>query len=102
MDIVGRAVDPVETGMRELAFDEFGRREEINVATRIKLTDYWSVHAEYRRDLGEKDDLFAGFGLRYEDECFELLTAFERRFTRDRDVEPTTNLIFRIRLKNLG
>ena len=87
---------------RELAFDEFGRREEINVATRIKLTDYWSVHAEYRRDLGEKDDLFAGFGLRYEDECFELLTAFERRFTRDRDVEPTTNLIFRIRLKNLG
>lgn len=87
---------------REPAIGEIDRREEIHVAARVKLTDYWSAQGEFRRDLSENDNLFAGIGLRYVDECFDFLTAFERRFTRDRDVEPSTNLIFRIRFKNLG
>ena len=94
---------------RELANNELGqpeeiqpRREEIHASARVKLTEYWSAQGEFRRDLSEDDNLFAGIGLRYIDECFDFLAGFERRFTRDRDVEPSTNLIFRIRFKNLG
>lgn len=87
---------------QELSIDKFDRREEIHASARVKLTNRWSAQGEFRRDISENDNLFAGIGLRYVDECFDFLTAFERRFTRDRDVEPTTNIVFRIRLKNLG
>ncbi|MCG8693348.1 MAG: hypothetical protein MI806_19260, partial [Minwuiales bacterium] len=87
---------------RELAVDELTSREEINIQARAKITKHWSVLGEYRRDLAESEDLFAGGGFQYLDECFDMRLFVERKFTRDRDVEPTTNVTFRVRLKHFG
>lgn len=87
---------------RELAVDELTSREEINIQARAKITEHWSVLGEYRRDLAESEDLFAGGGVQYLDECFDMRLFVERKFTRDRDVEPTTNVTFRVRLKHFG
>ncbi|MFT3808995.1 MAG: hypothetical protein QM698_03690 [Micropepsaceae bacterium] len=42
------------------------------------------------------------FGVAYEDECSFFEFGFRRRFTRDRDAEPSTTFILSVRLKALG
>ena len=88
---------------RELTADELTSREEINFRGRLQVTRYWAVDANSRRDLsGEGDTLDYGFGLMYEDECFIFVARFERDFTADRDVQPSTSLNFKIRLKRVS
>ncbi len=87
---------------KELALSEFTRREEINVEARAKITKYWSILAEHRRDLEENEAIFTSAGIQYADECFDIRFQFERKNTRDRDVEESTNFGLRIRLKNLS
>lgn len=78
-------------------------REEIYLLGRAQLTPYWSFTAQGRRDLTADGGMInAGAGLRYEDECLIFEVAFERDFTRDRDVEPSTNVNFRVVLKQLN
>jgi hypothetical protein len=38
----------------------------------------------------------------YENECLNISVDFDRDFTRDRDVQPSTSFTLRIRLKSLG
>jgi LPS-assembly protein len=88
---------------RELTADELTSREEINFRGRLQVTRYWAVDTNTRRDLsGDGDTLDYGFGIMYEDECFIFSSRFERDFTADRDVQPSTSLNFKIRLKHLG
>jgi LPS-assembly protein len=82
--------------------DQLDEREEIFLSTRLRLNRYWSLSASGRRDLADDRTISAGTGLRYEDECLIFEVAFERDFTRDRDVEPSTNLNFRVVLKGLN
>ena len=87
----------------ELAFDDFGSREEINLEGRIRFAKYWTFNANHRRDLtSDGGALETGFGLRYADECIDIAVAYEEKFTRDRDVEPTKNFLLRVRLLRLG
>lgn len=88
---------------RELTTDELTSREEINFRGRLQVTRYWAVDTNTRRDFsGDGDTLDYGFGIMYEDECFIFLSRFERDFTADRDIQPSTSLNFKIRLKHLG
>ncbi|WP_417457002.1 LPS-assembly protein LptD [Kordiimonas sp.] len=41
-------------------------------------------------------------GLSYTNECIELGLRWRETFTQDRDVEPGTSIMFRLKLKNLG
>ena len=41
-------------------------------------------------------------GVSYSNECIELGLRWRETFTRDRDVEPGTSIMFRLKLKNLG
>ncbi|WP_417448842.1 LPS-assembly protein LptD [Kordiimonas sp.] len=41
-------------------------------------------------------------GVSYINECIELGLRWRETFTRDRDVEPGTSIMFRLKLKNLG
>ena len=67
------------------------------------MTEYWRLLAYDRRDLtGDGGTLNAGGSIVYEDECFLFTFQANRRFTRDRDVEPETTLLFRIQFKYLG
>jgi LPS-assembly protein len=81
----------------------FMDREEINLNARLKLTDNWQITANSRRDLTEDGGtLKTGLGLRYENECVIFTVQATRNFTRDRDIEPETNVLFRVQLKHLG
>lgn len=88
---------------RELTADELTDGEEINLAGNARLSRYWRATAQTRRDLGDDGGtLNSGIGLIYEDECFNVSINFNRDFTRDRDVQPSSSATLRIRLKHLG
>jgi hypothetical protein len=56
----------------------------------------------HRRDLQRNAALTTSFGIVYHDECFLFDISAERRFFRDRDVEPTTSVFVTFGLKNVG
>ncbi len=88
---------------RELTADELTDREEINLAVLAELSRYWDLRASTRRDLTDDGGTInSGIGLVYEDECFNVSVDFKRDFTRDRDVEPSSTISFRVRFKHLG
>jgi len=87
----------------ELGFDDFGSREEINLDGHIRFAENWTFSANHRRDLtSDGGAIETGFGLRYGDECIDIAVAYEEKFTRDRDVEPSKNFLLRVRLRRLG
>jgi LPS-assembly protein len=88
---------------RELTATELTDREEINLSILARLSRYWDLRASTRRDLTETGGTInSGFSFVYEDECFNVSVDFNRDFTRDRDVEPSTTVSFRVRFKHLG
>lgn len=85
------------------AAPQFGEREEVYGNVNVGLTDYWSAFATARRNLEEDGGFIsAGGGLQYSDECLIFRVSMSRRFTRDRDLTPSTTLLFQVIFKNLG
>jgi LPS-assembly protein len=82
--------------------EEFGNREELSGRLEVGLGRYWRASANVRQDLKGVGLLSAGVGFTYEDECFIFNVALERSRTRDRDLEPTNTVFFKIDLKTLG
>jgi len=75
------------------------KRDEISLEGRVALSEFWSSYGGYRRDLeGDGASIDAKFGLEYLDECFGFAIEAKRSFTRDRDLEPSTSVAFKIRL----
>ncbi|MCP1335651.1 LPS-assembly protein LptD [Futiania mangrovi] len=77
-------------------------REEFNLGTDLQIDNNWAVRGGWRRDLDASRSVEAGAGLFYADECLEVELSVRRRFTRDRDIEPSTSLNLRINLLTLG
>jgi len=82
-------------------FDPDGR-EEISLDGRIRAAQYWWIDAAGRRNLEDDKMIESRFGIAYEDECAVFGIDIRRRFTRDRDIEPATSLLFTFRLKGLN
>ena len=81
----------------------FANREEVAATTEVRVTSYWRIGAGTRRDLtGSGGTLNWHGALTYEDECLLFATRINKNFTRDRDVQPETNLLFTIQFKHLG
>lgn len=80
----------------------FERREEIKAEGQVKVAENWSVVAGARRDLEADEMIESRAGLAYEDECSVFEVSYRRRFIRDRDVEPSSAIVFKVRLKALG
>lgn len=100
----GFSLDPVglHFDYLNLSDDPFlDDRQEIVASGSLRLTDDWTLLAGGRRDLDEKEMIYANTGLQYQDECFTLLANFARSFIQDRDVEPGTSFLVRVQLKNL-
>jgi LPS-assembly protein len=74
-------------------------REEINGQGTVALWDYWVLYAEARRDLAASQMIDTEFGLGYEDECLGVSLSWRRQYTRDRDVPPSSSILFRFNLK---
>lgn len=88
----------------EKSTSQFGDREEISGTLSVGLTDHWRAFAGARRNLAEPNEGFVslGGGLTYSDECLIFMTSVSRRFTQDRDLVPSTTILFQLVFKNLG
>jgi LPS-assembly protein len=83
--------------------DEFRDREEITFGFTSQVTDRWRFGANTRRDLTSGGgSLRHGAFLNYEDECFHFQVDYARTFTRDRDIQPSDTIMFRVVFKTLG
>jgi LPS-assembly protein len=88
---------------RDLTITDLVDREEVYGALKWKIDPQWTLTADARRDLtGDGSQINTAAGLFYQDECIGFNFTFERDFTRDRDIEPSTSVNFRIVLKHLG
>jgi LPS-assembly protein len=81
----------------------FANREEITAAAVARITRLWRFSAGTRRDLtGSGGTISWNSALTYEDECLLFATRINKNFTRDRDVQPETSILFTIQFKHLG
>ncbi len=77
-------------------------REEITVRLQSRMNENWTAFFSGRRDLENDDNLSASAGFTYRDECFEISVIGQRRWFRDREVEPDDSIFLQINLKHLG
>ncbi len=82
--------------------DDVDAREEINAAARFRFGSNWSISTIVRHNLTTNNTISYRFGIDYENECLIFSTRFVRSFTRDRDVEPSSSILFVITLRTLG
>ncbi|MBM3567636.1 MAG: LPS-assembly protein LptD [Alphaproteobacteria bacterium] len=87
---------------RDRTSPELDAREELFAALNARIDDQWSLRAETRDDLQLDRFVRNSVGVVYKDECVTFTFGIERNYTRDRDVEPSTSIRFRIYLRNLG
>lgn len=103
---------------RNLAFINREDRSEIRVDGFYKFNQKWKLTGGWVRRL--EDTALLNFstglpdlvqpegpveysvGIEYENECIQLGLRLRETFTRDRDVEPGTSIMFRVKLTNLG
>jgi LPS-assembly protein len=81
---------------------ELENRREIGLGLNIKATDKWSVQGTWVKDILNKSPVYYEAGIIYKDDCLEFGLSYERRFTSDRDIAPSSTVHFRLILKNLG
>ncbi|MFC3225656.1 LPS-assembly protein LptD [Marinibaculum pumilum] len=80
-----------------------GDREAVQVQGNLRISKYWTATAAHLQDLGEDGgSLYTNLGLRYTDECFDLLLFADTSYFRNRDIQPETTFGFRFRLANLN
>ena len=81
----------------------FANREEIVASAEARITSFWRIGAGTRRDLtGSGGTINWNGAVTYEDECLLFTSRLIKNFTRDRDVQPETRLLFTIQFKHLG
>lgn len=81
-------------------------REEISGSAAYKIAREWTVLGNVRRGLGQTEQngglISSGLGLLFENECIGFNLIFNREYTRDRDIEPSTSVVFQVTLANLN
>jgi LPS-assembly protein len=75
-----------------------GKQEAISGTVRLQMTKYWALEARHTRDLETEGSLLNFGGLRYTDECFDIILFAERNFTMNRDIQPATTIGVRFRI----
>ncbi len=76
--------------------------EEGTLYASVPVSDEWSIYGSGRRDMALDQMIAASAGVIYHNECFSLMLQGLRSYTRDRDIEPDTQITLRIGFKNLG
>lgn len=96
---------------RNLPFINREDREEIRVSGFYKIDENWKLTGTWTRRLEgaelptlieDSGPVQYSVGVEYQNECVELGLRLRETFTRDRDVEPGTSIMFRLKLTNLG
>lgn len=96
---------------RDLNFINREDREEIRASGFYQIDSNWRLAGGFTHRLSgatvsgiveENGGVEYDVGVTYANECIELGLRWRERFTSDRDVEPGTAILFRLKLKNLG
>lgn len=96
---------------RGLKFTNREDREEIRTSGFYKFNDNWKVFGTFSRrikgaintEIPEVNgNVEYSIGVAYENECIEMGVTLRETYTRDRDIEPGTSILFRLKLTNLG
>jgi len=96
---------------RGLSFINREDREEIRASGFYKIAENWKLFGSFSRRLtgAVKNDIPEGqgnieysIGVAYQNECIEVGVTLRETYTRDRDIEPGTSILFRLKLTNLG
>lgn len=85
-----------------LTDDKVKTVQELNAGLTLRMTKFWSLKAHNRRDIETNQTISSGVGVLFKNECVEFNASFDRRFTRDRDVEPSSSFNFSLALTNIG
>lgn len=90
----------IESGVTS---DNIEARKEISFGINSKFHENWRINANVIQNLASDGGMvWMGSGLIYEDECFSVISNYNRSFTRDRDLEPTDTIYIQLVFKNLG
>lgn len=81
---------------------ETDRQEAIAATVRLQVTKYWATEIRHTRDLQDDGSLLNFVGLRYTDECFDIILFAERTFTLNRDIQPETTVGIRFRIASFN
>ena len=68
----------------------------------MQLSKYWATEIRHTRDLRDDGSLLNFLGLRYTDECFDIILFAERTFTVNRDIQPDTVIGVRFRIASFN
>ena len=76
-------------------------REEVNGQIDVNVWRNWQVFLAGRRDLVRRQFLDAEYGLGYEDECFGISLAYQRKYTADLllGLPPSTSFTMQLSFK---
>ncbi len=80
-------------------------RQEVYADARYDVDEAWTILAEGRKNLdndANSGTVFVSGGAEYSNDCMTTAVEIRREYTRDRDVEPSTQILFKVSLQNLG
>ncbi len=84
---------------------DFGFQPETNefaIEADYRVAANWGVRGNWRYDLATDNNISAGAGITYGNECAVLDLSVSRRFTSSDNVPPATSIGFSVRLAGLG
>ncbi len=76
--------------------------QELRFEGRYQATPNWAIDVEWRRDLAGDDDVTAGAGIEYGNECVRSRFSVSRRFTNSNSLSESTEFGFTVSLAGLG
>lgn len=77
-------------------------RREVRASARLRLSPNWSATSRFIRNLDQSHNIIAEGGVFYHDDCTDFGITVRRDFTADRELQPSTSVILRLKLKHLG
>ena len=83
----------------------YGPQEETNevgLDARYRVSPHWELRGLWRYDVVTRENLRAGGGVTYGNECAEFDLSVSRRYTSSTNVPPSTSVGFSLRLAGLG
>lgn len=103
---LGSTANNISISYADLTSTDFlrqtGQQEAIAATMRLQLTKYWATEIRHTRDLKDDGSLLNFGGLRYTDECFDIILFAERTFTVNRDIQPSTTIGVRFRIASFN
>lgn len=76
-------------------------QEEIVGGINIPVHDNWRISANGRRDITDDAAITASLGATFVNECLSFSTILYRDYTSDRDIKPSTSVLFKVTIANL-